>query len=74
MRRTLAGLLMSTEGYRTTWTDRVILIPEDEQRLTGWMHEHLHLTWSELPDPAPVETLLITRLRPPLNVDGAEHG
>lgn len=25
---------MPTEGYRTTWTDRVVLIPEDEQRLT----------------------------------------
>jgi DNA-binding XRE family transcriptional regulator len=28
LRRTLAGLLAS-EGYRTTWTDRVVLVPED---------------------------------------------
>ncbi|WP_053744590.1 GIY-YIG nuclease family protein [Streptomyces sp. NRRL WC-3618] len=34
LRRTLAGLLMSTEGYRTAWTDRVVLVGEDEQRLT----------------------------------------
>lgn len=74
LRRTLAGLLMPTEGYRTTWTDRVVLTPEDEQRLTRWMHEHLSLTWSEHPDPVPLETVLISRLRPPLNVDGAEHG
>lgn len=30
LRRTLAGLLMPAGGYRTTWTDRVVLIPEDE--------------------------------------------
>ena len=37
LRRTLAGLL-SAEGYRTMWTDRVVLVPEDETRLTAWMH------------------------------------
>ncbi|MCX4452362.1 GIY-YIG nuclease family protein [Streptomyces sp. NBC_01728] len=74
LRRTLAGLLPSTECYRTTWTDRVVLTPEDEQRLTDWMHQHLTLTWSERPDPDPLETALISRLRPPLNVDGTEHG
>lgn len=74
LRRTLAGLLMPTEGYRTTWTDRVVLVTEDEQGLTGWMHRHLTLTWSEHPDPGTLEKALIARLRPPLNVDGAEHG
>jgi hypothetical protein len=74
LRRTLAGLLMPTEAYRTTWTDRVVLVPEDERRLTDWMHRHLTLTWSERPDPVPLETALISRLRPPLNIDGAEHG
>ncbi|MGQ4383491.1 GIY-YIG nuclease family protein [Streptomyces sp. SAS_270] len=73
LRCTLARLLMPIEGYRTTWTDRVVLAPEDEQRLTNWMHGHLGLTWSELPDPAPVEKALISRLYPPLNVDGTEH-
>ncbi|WP_026151710.1 GIY-YIG nuclease family protein [Streptomyces prunicolor] len=53
LRRTLAGWLMPAEGYRTTWTDRVVLTPEDEQRLTDWMREHLRLTWSERPDPVP---------------------
>jgi hypothetical protein len=74
LRRTLAGLLMPIEGYRTTWTDRVVLVPEDEQRLTDWMHRNLTLTWSERPEPVPLERALISRLRPPLNVDGAEHG
>ncbi|MDH2389036.1 GIY-YIG nuclease family protein [Streptomyces sp. HNM0663] len=73
LRRTLAGLLMPTEGYRTMWSDRVILLPEDEQRLTEWMHRHLTLTWVEYPDPLIVEAVLISALRPPLNVDGAEQ-
>ena len=74
LRRTLAGLLVS-EGYRTTWTDRVVLIPADEIRLTAWMHANLRLTWAEDPEPATVEADLVRRLHPPLNVHGVapEH-
>ncbi|MGY4895752.1 GIY-YIG nuclease family protein [Micromonospora aurantiaca (nom. illeg.)] len=74
LRRTLAGLLVS-EGYRTTWTDRVVLVPEDETRLTAWMHEHLRLTWAEDPEPTIIEAELVRRLHPPLNVHGVgpEH-
>ena len=71
LRRTLAGLLVS-EGYRTTWTDRVVLVPEDETRLTAWMHEHLRLTWAEDPEPAVIEAELVRRLHPPLNVHGVD--
>lgn len=74
LRRTLAGLLVS-EGYRTTWTDRVVLVGEDEARLTAWMHAHLRLTWAEDAEPAAVEAELVRRLHPPLNVHGVgpEH-
>ncbi|OHX02695.1 GIY-YIG nuclease family protein [Micromonospora sp. WMMB235] len=71
LRRTLAGLLVS-EGYRTTWTDRVVLVPEDETRLTAWMHEHLRLTWAEDPEPTIIEAELVRRLHPPLNVHGVD--
>jgi hypothetical protein len=71
LRRTLAGLLLDVEGYQTAWTDRVVLVPKDEQRLTSWMHQHLALTWIEHPEPKSLESALIARLRPPLNVDGA---
>ncbi|MFI5847174.1 GIY-YIG nuclease family protein [Micromonospora chalcea] len=71
LRRTLAGLLVS-EGYRTTWTDRVVLVPEDETRLTAWMHEHLCLTWAEDAEPAVIEAELVRRLHPPLNVHGVD--
>ncbi|ADL46259.1 hypothetical protein Micau_2723 [Micromonospora aurantiaca ATCC 27029] len=71
LRRTLAGLLVS-EGYRTTWTDRVVLVPEDETRLTAWMHEHLRLTWAEDSEPTIIEAELVRRLHPPLNVHGVD--
>jgi hypothetical protein len=71
LRRTLAGLLVS-EGYRTTVTDRVELIAEDEKRLTAWMTANLRLTWAEDPEPAPVEADLVWRLHPPLNVHGMD--
>jgi hypothetical protein len=72
LRRTLAGVLMPTEGYRTTWTDRVVLVPEDEARLTAWMYAHLRLTWAEDAEPATIEADLVRRLHPPLNVHGVD--
>jgi hypothetical protein len=74
LRRTLAGLLTS-EGYRTTWTDRVVLVPEDEARLTAWMHANLRLTWAEDPESEAIESALVRRFHPPLNVSGVnpEH-
>jgi hypothetical protein len=71
LRRTLAGLLVS-EGYRTTWTDRVVLVPEDESRLTAWMSANLQLTWAQDAEPVSVEANLVRRLHPPLNVSGVD--
>lgn len=71
LRRTLAGLLTS-EGYRTAWTDRVVLVPADEARLTAWMFAHLRLTWAEHPEPATIEAELVRRLHPPLNVSAVD--
>ncbi|GAA0928091.1 hypothetical protein GCM10009558_107310 [Virgisporangium aurantiacum] len=71
LRRTLAGLLVS-EGYRTTWTDRVVLIPADEARLTAWMYANLRLTWAQDAEPATIEAELVRRLHPPLNVHGVD--
>jgi hypothetical protein len=73
LRRTLAGLLVS-EGYRTTWTDRVVLVPEDETRLTAWMHANLQLTWAQDAEPGSIEATLVRRLHPPLNVSGVDPG
>jgi hypothetical protein len=67
----LAGLL-AVEAYRTTWTDRVVLVPEDKARLTAWMHAHLCLTWAQDAEPATVEGELVRRLHPPLNVHGVD--
>jgi len=73
LRRTLAGLLVSEGyGYRTIWTDRVVLIPEDETRLTAWMHGNLRLTWAEVAEPETIEAELVRSVHPPLNVRGVE--
>jgi hypothetical protein len=71
LRRTLAGLLLDAEGYRTRWTDRVVLVDEDEGRLTAWMTERLRVSWCEHQTPRDVEGSIIRALHPPLNVDHA---
>lgn len=71
LRRTLAGLLLDVEGSRTRWTDRVVLIDEDERRLTAWMTEHLRVSWCEQQAPRDIEGAIIRALLPPLNVDHA---
>lgn len=70
LRRILAGLLMPTENYRTMWKDGVVLVPDDEARLTGWMRRSLRLTWAEHPSPADIESDLVRRYEPPLNLRG----
>lgn len=71
LRRTLAGLLLDEQGYRTRWTDRVVLVDDDEARLTEWMGNNLRVSWCEYPTPGEVEGDIIRALRPPLNLDHA---
>jgi hypothetical protein len=71
LRRTLAGLLLDEQGYRTRWTDRVVLVDDDEARLTTWMDSNMLVSWCEYPTPSDVESDIIRALRPPLNVDHA---
>lgn len=71
LRRTLAGLLLDAEEFRTRWTDRVVLVDEDEARLTNWMETNLRVSWCEHPRPRDVESAIIERLVPPLNLDHA---
>lgn len=71
LRRTLAGLLLDEQRLRTRWTDRVVLVDEDETRLTDWMSTNLRVSWCGHPAPRDVEGGIIRVLRPPLNVDHA---
>ncbi|WP_433802975.1 GIY-YIG nuclease family protein [Actinomycetospora sp. CA-084318] len=72
LRRTLAGLLLDELMLRTRrQADRVVLLDQDEARLTSWMTEHLRLSWCIHPSPREVEADVIRTLGPPLNVDHA---
>jgi hypothetical protein len=69
LRRSLASLLLTAEGYSTRWTTtRVVLVAADEPRLSTWIQEHLAVSWSEHPEPSTVEASVITALSPPLNL------
>lgn len=68
LRRTLAGFLLDDEQYSTRRTDRVVLIDQDEIRLTKWMTAHLQVSWCVHTAPREVERAVIRTLRPPLNV------
>jgi hypothetical protein len=70
LRRSLAGLLLDVEGLRTRWTKtRVVLVADDERRLTTWIRTHLSVSWCEHPDAGAVEPSVIAVLGPPLNLD-----
>jgi hypothetical protein len=74
LRRSLASLLTESQGYRTRWTSRTVLLAEDEQRLSDWMRENLLLTWAVHPSPWEVEAAVIERMQPPLNqADNGAH-
>lgn len=71
LRRAVAGLLLDDEAFRSRWTDRVVLVDEDEVRLTSWMETNLRVSWCEHPTPRDVERAIIEDLALPLNVDHA---
>ena len=68
LRRSLAALLIESEGYRTRVTSRPVLEPDDERRLSQWMHRRLSLTWAVHPEPWSVKIEVINLLQPPLNL------
>ncbi|TFV62005.1 UNVERIFIED_ORG: GIY-YIG nuclease family protein [Bacillus sp. AZ43] len=67
LRRSLASLLVEREGWRSRFTDRPLLVPDDEVRLDAWMQQHLALTWAVHEEPWTVEAQVIAELTPPLN-------
>jgi hypothetical protein len=74
LRRSLAALLTDSQRFRTRWTSRTVLLPEDEQRLSAWMRDRLSLTWAVHRAPWEVEAAVIERLEPPLNqADNRSH-
>ncbi|MGY2082327.1 GIY-YIG nuclease family protein [Blastococcus sp. SYSU DS0539] len=67
LRRSLASLLHERQGWRSRFTDRPLLVPEDELELNAWMQEHLALSWAVHDQPWTVEAQVIADMTPPLN-------
>ncbi|WP_179506094.1 MULTISPECIES: GIY-YIG nuclease family protein [unclassified Sphingomonas] len=61
---TLEPVLVVKPASRNTWS----LAPASEQRLTAWMLENLELAPYHCSYPEPLETELIGRFAPPLNL------
>ena len=61
---TLEPILVVKPNARNTWG----LTPGSEQQLTAWMHENLEVAIFPCPTPEPLETNLIGRFAPPLNL------
>ena len=64
LRRVLAGLLLEELALAPTWIADVVLPRADEDRLTGWMREHLQLTWCAHDTPLDVLDGLVDTLGP----------
>ena len=80
VRRSIAALLVDELGLvavprnlaKPDGSDNFGLDPASENRLSDWMQTHLSLSTSIKPDGAvldDVETVVVSRLRPPLNLD-----
>lgn len=69
LRRGLAALLLTSERFTTRRQgSKVVLVPDDEIRLSDWMRRHLRVSWTEHPEPALVEEAVIARMGSPMNV------
>jgi hypothetical protein len=54
-------------NWRSRFTDRPLLVSEDELRLNEWMQQNLALTWALHDQPWTVEAQVIADLATPLN-------
>lgn len=70
-RLSLAAVLADQYGWSATMVSgRPALAPEFEAQLSSFMAKHLSVSWLVHAQPMSVETAVIQRLMPPLNLDG----
>jgi hypothetical protein len=70
-RLSLAAVLADQYGWSATMVSgRPALAPEFEAQLSSFMAKHLTVSWLIHGQPESVETAVIQRLMPPLNLDG----
>jgi hypothetical protein len=73
-RRTLAALLLDVLGLTPVKSGGKVQLPEEQNaQLSRWQHQHLRLTWHAATEPWLLESAVIGKLSPPLNLDGNDH-
>lgn len=71
LRCSLAALLWEEQNWKPLWpSDRVLLSPKENQKLSHWMAQNLRVAWLPHPEPWTIEERLIALLQPPLNLKG----
>jgi hypothetical protein len=69
LRRTLAALLFDVLALTPVVKgSKVQLRKEQNTELGRWQHQHLRLTWHIAPEPWLLDSAVIAKLRPPLNL------
>jgi hypothetical protein len=74
LRRTLAALLLDVLKLTPVKKgDKVQLPQEQNTQLSRWLQQHLRLTWHAAAKPWLLESTVIAKLRPPLNLTANEN-
>jgi hypothetical protein len=75
LRRTLVALLHQDQRFSISLTHKgkPIMLREDEEKLSAWMHDHARITWMIASTPRVIEENLLGVGRPrfPLNIEGS---
>jgi hypothetical protein len=70
-RQSLAALLFEAHGWTTTGSgSQAKRVPHHNQALTDWQEENLRLAWVAVARPWKLESPVISRMQPPLNLVG----
>lgn len=72
-RLTLASLLFEEKSWQPIMRDRALLTKEDNAALSEWQRENLRVAWAVRDRPWEIEHEVISRLAPPLNLEGNKN-
>lgn len=70
LRKALTALMWDSAGWTPFMRGKKAALPSDQcEELTGWMEQHLRVSWCSVEEPWKYEPSLIGDMQPPLNSD-----